>query len=150
MINPDRVKLWEQPREGFVYRNTSFMGDVEAYNRVCSTTYIFAYRLPFFRPHSISLGAGGVVEVSLMPAKNHELAVMSDVTIIKSDDITSMRNFGFVCVFPLKSSTQEILTGQAEIDYEAMARLGVSNAVEEYRNQSIFDGLIPALLNRGS
>jgi len=130
-IDPQRVRLREQTDpNGFWYRNTVFLNPVEWQG---GKVYIFSYPWAFRRPHSISLGAGGIVRVGYELDEERQLEVFSAVDILKSDDPLSTRNrtYGFSRT-PQELGLADGLDFFYEFDPEAVARQGVALAIGRY------------------
>lgn len=134
-INLERISIAHQ-EGGFVYRNTSYFAGIEAPRDVLERTYIFDYPFPFRRPHSISLGAGGVAVVGGLhydKAGDPYFPVFGD--IIKSDNPMGSRNAHFSEAVPYIPETKihpdDALRELPDLQEQALY-IGVAKAIEAY------------------
>ncbi len=82
--SPEHIRVSPQSSEGFVYKNLTNFGEPE------SAYYTFEYSRPFMRPHSISLGAGGIV--TIRDICDPDGALSTAVHIVKGYDALRANN----------------------------------------------------------
>ncbi len=133
MINPHKVHLSEEVGS-FWHGNTVYMESPMWDGNVDRKTYSFAYRRPFRRPHSISLGVHGIVKVGIEPFSEMGRSATTSVEIVKGDSISPRnKHYSYRLTHDYMLLATEVFEG--DIGFEEVARLGVANAITAYSQE---------------
>src|SRR3990167_6569929 len=131
MINPSKVHLHEESGDFWHGETLHLTGPLwDGFRDRRQFTY--SYRCPFRRPHSVSLGATGVVTVGIKPFSIEGPEAITNVSIIKGDT-TSPRNKYYSFSMGPEDMFVATQVFDGDIGFAEVAQIGVARAVEEYR-----------------